>query len=1050
MNLDKIKLNHLRSIPVFLLVFFAIIGTSVAQSFTPLKAYYQNLEGLLVQNKNEFGAVLKPVEFTNGGDQAHVNEASYYQLDARELDHILVSRPKFFTQDMVIDGTTVKLGLEEVSVFAPNHVFVTNTGDIIEIDRSQVATYRGYIVGNVASWATLTIADGKATYMIANNKGNYEIHPQTDQTYVGYYSKNLVNPPTGLDNTEDMPYKPLRLDMSGGERTGNCVQIYIQTDFSVFQALGSGVAGWISAQMNNVTAVYAISDVQLYAAPVTTIWTSADPYQSITNIGGVRDAFINQVGGSQAGKIAHLLSLRNLGGGIANGIGGMCAVWNQTPGPQCVSTNLSSSTTAFPSYSYNTYLISHEIGHVMGMRHTHACVWNNNLTQIDDCGNVVAANAGNTPEGLSCFVPSAPIIPPTGGTIMSNCDQLPSSSINLNLGFGAIVGAELRQNYIFAPCNTGNCAGIAPTNDQCQDGVILPLTRDCTQYGFNLTGATTSFPIPPAFQCGTPTGSLLDVWFKVKPLSTSTPSGTLIIETFQAAGGPTDLLIQAYKGSSCTSLTQVTGGCHDNKTALDKHVKLVLTGLTNLDTVYFRVISKTALLNGAFNICAYEPTLPCHPDAGALLDFYLSNGGSSWINKSGWQSGTTAGNCNVCTWYGVTCNSQNRVTSISLPNNNVTGTGLPPSIANLTFLNTLKLNGNMIMGALPTTAITGLTNLRTLDLGANKFTGSIPGSYGALPSLRNLYLDNNLLTGTLPSGLTANNLNLIYVQNNNLSGCYPVSYNEYCSKSYNFTGNPLLANGVSFVDFCASNLGIDSDADTYCSGGLDCNDMNFNIKPGATELCDSIDNDCNALIDDVAGAQTKTWVGGNGSWNVSVNWSPAGIPLRCDNVLIGGAAAIVTVPANYRAVARSITVQSGRTLTVAANGQLEIAHGLNVVNSGTINNLGKIEIDNILNSTLFGLANGGTFTNGPTGVVNILNSGARSLHNTVGGTITNNGIMIIDGNAFDQPSNGIYNEGTFNNFKEITIRNLTGTEMVLKPSSGFVNHPGGILRVRKI
>jgi hypothetical protein len=48
---------------------------------------------------------------------------------------------------------------------------------------------------------------------------------------------------------------------------------------------------------------------------------------------------------------------------------------------------------------------------------------------------------------------------------------------------------------------------------------------------------------------------------------------------------------------------------------------------------------------------------------------------------------------------------------------------------------------------------------------------------------------------------------------------------------------------------------VDQDHDGYgvgsqCVGARDCNDTNPMMHPGATEVCDKLDNDCNGVVDD--------------------------------------------------------------------------------------------------------------------------------------------------------------------------------------------------------
>lgn len=80
-----------------------------------------------------------------------------------------------------------------------------------------------------------------------------------------------------------------------------------------------------------------------------------------------------------------------------------------------------------PVYSFSVTVVTHEEGHVMGSRHTHACVWNGNNTAIDGCGPA----EGFPYEGACSGAP----IPENGGTIMSYCHLSPVG-IDFNLGFG--------------------------------------------------------------------------------------------------------------------------------------------------------------------------------------------------------------------------------------------------------------------------------------------------------------------------------------------------------------------------------------------------------------------------------------------------------------------------------------------------------------------------------------------------------------------------------------------------------------------------------------
>jgi hypothetical protein len=154
-------------------------------------------------------------------------------------------------------------------------------------------------------------------------------------------------------------------------------------------------------------------------------------------------------------------------------------------------------------------------------------------------------------------------------------------------------------------------------------------------------------------------------------------------------------------------------------------------------------------------------------DRLALEELYLATGGANWTNSNGWLTAT-----DFCSWFGVKCDADNRVSTIKLAAFGLNGT-IPASIGHFDHLTDLALPSNDIYGTIPPSLFT-LPLLRLLDVASNPaLSGTIP-SYSCPPSFTRLWASDCNLTGTLPNWITGSNLKDLFLQNNRFTGTIPV------------------------------------------------------------------------------------------------------------------------------------------------------------------------------------------------------------------------------------------------------------------------------------
>lgn len=113
-----------------------------------------------------------------------------------------------------------------------------------------------------------------------------------------------------------------------------------------------------------------------------------------------------------------------------------------------------------------------------------------------------------------------------------------------------------------------------------------------------------------------------------------------------------------------------------------------------------------------------------------------------------------------------------KLRDLDLSENCLTG-GIPPSIVNMRYLNTLVLSFNQLSGQLPKNW-NQLRRLQVLDVSNNNLSGTIPGSIGFLHSVQLLSFSSNKFSGKIPLSMkNCTELWNLDLSDNRLSGSIP-------------------------------------------------------------------------------------------------------------------------------------------------------------------------------------------------------------------------------------------------------------------------------------
>jgi hypothetical protein len=372
------------------------------------------------------------------------------------LNQVTISLPVSKTR-------TVDVTLDRFEVFTPDAVIESRDGNItLALPRPTVTLWRGSVVGQpdapvflslsetrvhaIVQWQssmsviTTTLPQGLATPDGRGIGGDgtervlvydtADVDPKYLQT-PAFKCAGGILPPGGADLV------PANGPAGYGERAV-CRQfnVSLDADFQFSNALGGpvGATNYINTLIGAVSSIYAREVGITMTINRLVIWGASQPWTA----SGTAEALPEYSGWvatnvSTPRAASHLLSTRNLGGGIAY-VNSLCG-----GSAYAVSGNMNG-TFPFPivdnSWSnWDLMVVSHEFGHVFGSGHTHSASSYNPI--IDGCGNG------------DCTVAQA-----KEGTIMSYCHICAGGMSNMKMTFGPRVITRITQFAYSRSCST--------------------------------------------------------------------------------------------------------------------------------------------------------------------------------------------------------------------------------------------------------------------------------------------------------------------------------------------------------------------------------------------------------------------------------------------------------------------------------------------------------------------------------------------------------------------------------------------------------------------